>query len=106
MGSGPILGSLKLFRRPASGRRLWSNEMNIGLGVAGMVGQLRVQHPLDGRVANQKIDDGSGIRAMAFHANGQRLHAAECEVAVELTGAAAGFYFDVIAHRMISSFSS
>ena len=52
-------------------------------GVAGVVGELRVQHPLDGRVADEQVDDGAGVRAVALHAHGERLHAAQHEVAVE-----------------------
>ena len=46
-------------------------------GVAGMVGELRVEHPLDGAMAGQQVDDGAGVLAVAVHPHGQRLHAAQ-----------------------------
>ena len=52
-------------------------------GVAGVVGELRVEHPVDRGVADEEVDDGAGVRAVALHAHGQRLQAAQHEVAVE-----------------------
>ena len=54
-----------------------------GDGVPGMVGELRVEHPLDRRVADEQVDDRAGVGAVAVHAHGQRLDAAQHEVAVE-----------------------
>ena len=59
-------------------------------GVTGMVGELRVEHPLDGRVPHEQVDDGSGVAAMAVHPHGERLDAAQDEVAVERRGNRAG----------------
>ena len=52
-------------------------------GVAGMIGQLRVEHALDGRVAGEQIDDRPGVLAVPVHPHAERLHAAQHEVAVE-----------------------
>ena len=59
-------------------------------GVAGVVGELRVEDPLDGRVADEQVDDGAGVRAVAVHPHGERLDAAQHEVAVERRGHRAG----------------
>ena len=52
-------------------------------GVSGVVGQLRIEHALDGGVTAQQVDDGAGVLAVPVHADGERLHAAEDEIAVE-----------------------
>ena len=57
-----------------------------GRGVARVVGQLRVEHALDRRVADEQVDHGPGVGAVAVHAHGQRLQAPQHEVAVERRG--------------------
>ena len=55
-------------------------------GVAGMVGQLRVEHPVDGGMGGEQVDDGPGVLAVAVHPQRQRLHPAQHEIAVERRG--------------------
>ena len=61
-----------------------------GGGVTGVVGELRVQHALDGGVTDEQVDDRPGVLAVAVHPHGERLHAAQHEVAVERGGDGAG----------------
>ncbi len=48
-----------------------------------MIGQLRVEHALDGGVAGEQVDDRACVLAVAVHPHAERLHAAQHEVAVE-----------------------
>ena len=52
-------------------------------GVTGVVGEAGVEHPLDGAGDREQLDDGPGVGAVAVHPHGERLDAAEHEVAVE-----------------------
>ena len=51
--------------------------------VAGVIGQLGVQHAIDGGMTRQQVDDGAGIFAVAFHTDREGLDATEHEVTVE-----------------------
>ena len=52
-------------------------------GVARVIGELWVQHPLDRRMVQQQVDDGTRVLAVAIHADAERLGAPQHEVAVE-----------------------
>ena len=51
--------------------------------VAGMVGEARPQHTVDRGMRDEHLGDRARVVAMAVHADGERLHAAQHEIAVE-----------------------
>jgi hypothetical protein len=54
-----------------------------GSPMPGVIGQLWIEHSLDGRMADQHIDDRARVGAMTFHTHCQRLCTAQCEIAIE-----------------------
>ncbi len=54
--------------------------------VAGVRGQAGVEDALDARVPLEERGDGDGVRAVAIHPHGERLHAAQDEPRVERSG--------------------
>ncbi len=51
--------------------------------MARVVGKLWIQDAVDGGMTDEEIHDRSGVLAVAFHADRQRLDPAQHEIAVE-----------------------